>query len=380
MGAGRGALPRVRGAARPGRAAHRGAPRSESATLAEMTAPRRTGKVAAMAQPSAELIRGIPIFADLDDASVTQLASDFIEREFEPGQAIATEGEGGLNFFVVESGTADVSVGGKGVGDARARRLVRGDRARRQVRALGDRHRDVAAAGLRAAGVELPELRRVPPDRDLEAARAAGRASPRRRAPVDSGTRWTPRRTPSSSPAAGRVTRRRGRRSSTGTRATSTRSWRASTASAPTTPRTSSRRCSRGSSSGSTRCGTATRSGRGSPRRRGTAPSTRFAAPGGRCRSTRCPRSIDEGLARLDEALTVHAALERLSADCHEILDRFFCRDESYRTISAELELPVGHRSRAGSPGASRGCAIVLEPGRKPAAYLRRVEKVEERR
>jgi CRP-like cAMP-binding protein len=69
-----------------------------------------------MAQPSAELIRGIPIFADLDEASVAQLASDFIEREFQAGQPIATEGEGGLNFFVVESGSADVSVGGKTVG------------------------------------------------------------------------------------------------------------------------------------------------------------------------------------------------------------------------------------------------------------------------
>ena len=69
-----------------------------------------------MAQPSADLIRGIPMFADLDDASVKQLASDFIEREFDAGASIATEGEGGLNFFVVESGAADVSVGGKPVG------------------------------------------------------------------------------------------------------------------------------------------------------------------------------------------------------------------------------------------------------------------------
>ena len=81
-----------------------------------MTAARRQGKVAAMAQPSPDLIRDIPIFADLDDASVAQLATDFIEREFESGQAIATEGEGGLNFFVVESGTAEVSVGGETVG------------------------------------------------------------------------------------------------------------------------------------------------------------------------------------------------------------------------------------------------------------------------
>lgn len=69
-----------------------------------------------MAQPSSDLIRGISIFADLDSAAIAQLASDFIEREFSAGDAIATEGEGGLNFFVVESGTADVSVGGNTVG------------------------------------------------------------------------------------------------------------------------------------------------------------------------------------------------------------------------------------------------------------------------
>jgi CRP-like cAMP-binding protein len=69
-----------------------------------------------MAQPSSDLIRSIPIFAELDDASVNQLATDFIEREFETGQSIAIEGEGGLNFFVVDSGTADVTVGGKQVG------------------------------------------------------------------------------------------------------------------------------------------------------------------------------------------------------------------------------------------------------------------------
>jgi RNA polymerase sigma factor (sigma-70 family) len=54
------------------------------------------------------------------------------------------------------------------------------------------------------------------------------------------------------------------------------------------------------------------------------------------------PESADDGVARLDEALTVHAALDRLSVECHEILDRFFCRDESYRTIGADLD-PGGH-------------------------------------
>ncbi len=35
-------------------------------------------------------------------------------------------------------------------------------------------------------------------------------------------------------------------------------------------------------------------------------------------------------------------ALETLSAPCREILDRFFCRDESYASIGERLELPPG--------------------------------------
>ena len=92
-----------------------------------MTATRRDGKVAAMAQPSADLIRGVPLFAELDDKTVDRLAGEFIERQFAPGAAIATEGEGGLNFFIVESGTAEVSVGGD---DGRARSVP----ARRSAR------------------------------------------------------------------------------------------------------------------------------------------------------------------------------------------------------------------------------------------------------
>ncbi len=54
------------------------------------------------------------------------------------------------------------------------------------------------------------------------------------------------------------------------------------------------------------------------------------------------PEGMDEGLAQLDEAMTVQAALGGLSGECREILDRFFTRDESYRTIGAELQLPAG--------------------------------------
>ncbi len=44
----------------------------------------------------------------------------------------------------------------------------------------------------------------------------------------------------------------------------------------------------------------------------------------------------------IDEALTVHEALRELPGTCREILDRFFARDESYRTIGEALALPPG--------------------------------------
>ena len=52
--------------------------------------------------------------------------------------------------------------------------------------------------------------------------------------------------------------------------------------------------------------------------------------------------SVDERIALLDDALTVHQALAQLPEHCREILDRFFARDESYRTIGEALDLPAG--------------------------------------
>lgn len=54
------------------------------------------------------------------------------------------------------------------------------------------------------------------------------------------------------------------------------------------------------------------------------------------------PIGLDEELVRIDEATGVHEALAALPDNCQEILDRFFARDESYRTIGDELGLPAG--------------------------------------
>jgi RNA polymerase sigma factor (sigma-70 family) len=54
------------------------------------------------------------------------------------------------------------------------------------------------------------------------------------------------------------------------------------------------------------------------------------------------PGGLDETLDSLDEALTVQAGLDTVGDPCREILDRFFCRDESYKAIGEALELPAG--------------------------------------
>jgi RNA polymerase sigma factor (sigma-70 family) len=50
----------------------------------------------------------------------------------------------------------------------------------------------------------------------------------------------------------------------------------------------------------------------------------------------------DDAFDVLDEAMEVHDAMRMLPEHCAEILDRFFTRDESYRTIGAALDLPPG--------------------------------------
>lgn len=62
------------------------------------------------------LLRGVSIFDEVSDDELASLAGDFVARDFAAGAELATEGQGGLNFFVVESGEATVGVGGATVG------------------------------------------------------------------------------------------------------------------------------------------------------------------------------------------------------------------------------------------------------------------------
>jgi CRP/FNR family cyclic AMP-dependent transcriptional regulator len=68
-----------------------------------------------MAKPTPALLRNVPLFSDLDERDLESLAEEFNERRFSAGDKVALEGEGGLMFFVVESGELNVEVHGEPV-------------------------------------------------------------------------------------------------------------------------------------------------------------------------------------------------------------------------------------------------------------------------
>jgi CRP-like cAMP-binding protein len=68
-----------------------------------------------MSKPSTELLRNVRLFSDLDERDLQSLSEEFNERRFSTGEKIALEGEGGLMFFVVESGELNVEVHGEAV-------------------------------------------------------------------------------------------------------------------------------------------------------------------------------------------------------------------------------------------------------------------------
>lgn len=65
-----------------------------------------------MSKPSPDLLRGVRLFSGLEEKDLESLGEEFNERRFSAGDTIALEGEGGLMFFVVESGEAAVEVHG----------------------------------------------------------------------------------------------------------------------------------------------------------------------------------------------------------------------------------------------------------------------------
>jgi CRP-like cAMP-binding protein len=66
-----------------------------------------------MSEAPAELLDGVPMFAGLNRQERQAIVSSMKGRTLQPGETIAVEGEAGVGFFVIESGTARVTVGGE---------------------------------------------------------------------------------------------------------------------------------------------------------------------------------------------------------------------------------------------------------------------------
>jgi CRP/FNR family transcriptional regulator len=63
-----------------------------------------------------DLLKKVPLFAGLDDKELQQIATSMRERRFRSGDTVTQEGSGGVGFFVVEEGEAEVDVGGEARG------------------------------------------------------------------------------------------------------------------------------------------------------------------------------------------------------------------------------------------------------------------------
>jgi CRP/FNR family cyclic AMP-dependent transcriptional regulator len=60
-----------------------------------------------------EVVQRVPLFTDLNKREARQVARLFKERRFSEGETVVKEGSGGAAFFLINSGEATVSVGGR---------------------------------------------------------------------------------------------------------------------------------------------------------------------------------------------------------------------------------------------------------------------------
>jgi CRP/FNR family transcriptional regulator len=69
-----------------------------------------------VAGASIDMLKKVPLFAGLDNKELQEIARSMRERRFKAGDTVTQEGAGGVGFFVVEEGQADVNVGGESKG------------------------------------------------------------------------------------------------------------------------------------------------------------------------------------------------------------------------------------------------------------------------
>ena len=70
----------------------------------------------AVAYATADTLKNVPLFSGLNNKELEQVAGSLRERRFKAGDVMTQEGSGGVGFFVIEEGEADVTVGGEAKG------------------------------------------------------------------------------------------------------------------------------------------------------------------------------------------------------------------------------------------------------------------------
>ena len=65
-----------------------------------------------MSEPSLEFLQSVPLFEGLPQRDLKAIAAGCKDRRFAAGETVAAEGEAGVGFFLIESGTARVERAG----------------------------------------------------------------------------------------------------------------------------------------------------------------------------------------------------------------------------------------------------------------------------
>jgi CRP-like cAMP-binding protein len=65
-----------------------------------------------MAGAPLDAMRRVPLFAELTDSELDEVARLFKQRHFKAGEIVAQEGSGGAAFYLIDAGEATVTVGG----------------------------------------------------------------------------------------------------------------------------------------------------------------------------------------------------------------------------------------------------------------------------
>lgn len=61
-----------------------------------------------MAPPNVEFLQRVPLFQELDDHTLREIANAAVEQRWEPGQEIVRQGDTGVGMFIVRSGKVEI--------------------------------------------------------------------------------------------------------------------------------------------------------------------------------------------------------------------------------------------------------------------------------